>query len=93
MDETWGLVPQTRLVWHDYGPETLVYNELSGATHLVDSATARLLQLLEQAPLTTSQLSQRLGAAFQSSHAEIAEWLPETLEQFKRQGLACIINQ
>ena len=45
--------------WDD---ETVVYNPLSGDTHLLDAATADILKLLQHAPLDQSGIMQALPA-------------------------------
>ncbi len=54
----------------------------------MDDATAMLLQSLEKQQQTLSQLIENL--AWENSAKEVSVWLEETLQQFKRLGLATV---
>ncbi|MET0025158.1 MAG: HPr-rel-A system PqqD family peptide chaperone [Sedimenticola sp.] len=85
---TWQLDRGIKLLWHDWESEFLVYNETSGATHLLESATATLLRKIEQQQQTFHSLEKLCGEFFQDvPPEEISEWLHETLRQFEGLGL------
>ncbi|MET0093071.1 MAG: HPr-rel-A system PqqD family peptide chaperone [Sedimenticola sp.] len=86
--KTWQLDRGIKLLWHNWDSEFLVYNETSGATHLLESATASLLREIEREPQTLHSLESLCGGFFQDvSPEEISEWLHETLRQFEGLGL------
>ena len=76
-------------MWHSWGGEYLLYNDASGSTHLLDEMAANLIQSLEGQAQTIRQMAKHLekhtGGTL--SPEEIAR-LEETLQQFKRLGLA-----
>ncbi|MES9935742.1 MAG: HPr-rel-A system PqqD family peptide chaperone [Sedimenticola sp.] len=85
---TWQLDRGIKLLWHDWESEFLVYNETSGATHLLESATATLLREIELEPRTFRSLENHCAEFFQDAPPEeISEWLHETLRQFEGLGL------
>lgn len=53
----WRLAPGQRLVHRCHDGECVLFNDLSGATHLVDDVTLGLLQALEEAPQSASSLA------------------------------------
>jgi PqqD family protein of HPr-rel-A system len=54
---SWRLAPGQRLVHRCHDGECVLFNDLSGATHLVDDITLGLLQALADAPQTASALA------------------------------------
>jgi len=59
----WRLAPGQRLVHRCHDGECVLFNDLSGATHLVDDATLGLLQALGEAPQSASALAADAGDA------------------------------
>lgn len=57
----WRIAPGQTLrqrVWQDEG---VIYNNLSGDTHLLGAAALELLQMLQEAPASTAELVQAAG--------------------------------
>jgi PqqD family protein of HPr-rel-A system len=52
----WRLVPGQALLHHGAGDEHLVFNDLSGDTHLLDAQAMQVLHALQAGPLTPAQL-------------------------------------
>jgi len=60
----WRVSPGQSLRHHSWDNEQFVlYNDLSGDTHLLDAAAIEILTLLQAAPATTAGLAQTLGLA------------------------------
>jgi len=57
----WRLAPGQRLVHRCHDGECVLFNDLSGATHLVDDITLGLLQALAEAPQSASDLAGDAG--------------------------------
>jgi PqqD family protein of HPr-rel-A system len=57
----WCLAPGQRLLHRCWEDECVIYNDLSGDTHLLDEFTWELLRLLQAAPQTTPTLAEALG--------------------------------
>ena len=53
----WRLAPGQRLVHRCHGGECVLFNDLSGDTHLLDELTLGLLQALGEAPQSASSLA------------------------------------
>ncbi len=53
----WRLAPGQRLVHRCHDGECVLFNDLSGDTHLVDELTLGLLQALAEAPQSASALA------------------------------------
>ncbi len=53
----WRLAPGQRLVHRCHDGECVLFNDLSGDTHLLDDLTLGLLQALGEAPQSTSALA------------------------------------
>lgn len=70
----WGIVPGQCLRQHGWDGEYVVYNDLSGDTHLLGTAAQELLSILRQAPLTLAALAGRLGLD-DGQHGELEELL------------------
>jgi len=58
---TWRLVPGQRLQYRCWDGECVLYNDLSGDTHLLDELALALLEELQAGPRSTA----RLAAAFE----------------------------
>lgn len=87
----WQLAPGSQLAWHCWGDECLLYNDSSGATHLLGVAVAELLRSLENNPQTTLQLEGNLSELWDGASSKMLfEWLDETLFQLKSLGLVDI---
>lgn len=52
----WRLVPGQALLHHGAGDEHLVFNDLSGDTHLLDTRAMEVLRALQAGPLTRAEL-------------------------------------
>lgn len=53
----WRLAPGQRLVHRCHGGECVLFNDLSGDTHLLDDLTLGLLQALGETPQSASALA------------------------------------
>ena len=64
----WRLKPGQRLALHDFpdGDESVLYNTLSGDTHLLGAAAIELLHLLQAGPADDAMLRTALAAAMES---------------------------
>ncbi len=59
----WRLVPGQALLHHGAGDEHLVFNDLSGDTHLIDAQAMQVLHALRAGPLAPAQLQDLCGEA------------------------------
>jgi len=77
------------LSWRHWDDEVVVYNSLSGQTHLLDGFSAAVLAEIERAPATVDALAGRLAAAFGLARDDrLVTRLAEACETFERLGLA-----
>lgn len=74
----WRLVPGQALLHHGAGDEHLVFNDLSGDTHLLDAQAMQVLRALQAGPLTPAELLRLCGDTEEPE--EIAALLAELQE-------------
>ena len=60
----WRVVPGQSLACREWDGEAVLYNDLSGNTHLLDCAAVDLLQALQPGPLDAAVLAARLADTF-----------------------------
>ena len=58
---SWRLVPGQLLLHRCWDGECVLYNDLTGDTHLLDEAALELLELLRAAPMPATLLAAALG--------------------------------
>ena len=61
----WQLAPGQAFRFRQYGDEFVLYNDLSGATHLLADSAMHLLSVLQQGPLSDDGLAAALAAALE----------------------------
>jgi PqqD family protein of HPr-rel-A system len=69
--EMWRLRPGQTLQFRHWDDEYVLYNDLSGDTHLLDDAAFELLLALNRGPASFSALADALGMAFEIDEAEL----------------------
>jgi len=67
----WRLRPGQTLQYRHWDDEYVLYNDLSGDTHLLDDAAIELLLALKQGPAAFSSLADALGATFDIGEADL----------------------
>jgi PqqD family protein of HPr-rel-A system len=77
VSDFWRVTPGQHLAHRGWQDEFVVYNNLSGDTHLIDGDTLALLTQLRLAPATVASLTQALGAGLPPD--DLAA-LPDTLD-------------
>ena len=70
--ETWRLRPGQTLQYRQWDGECILYNDLSGDTHLLGEAALELLLALRRGPATQAALAAILQAGFEIDPAELA---------------------
>jgi len=61
----WRINPVSRLHWRHWEEEYIVFNEASSHTHILNEFGAAILQLLQEAPRSTAQLTQALVSLYE----------------------------
>ncbi len=59
----WQLAPGQAFAFRQYGDEFVLYNDLSGATHLLADSAMHLLSVLQQGPRSDDGLADALAGA------------------------------
>jgi PqqD family protein of HPr-rel-A system len=67
----WRVIPGQSLRYRQWDDDTLLYNDLSGATHLLGPAVLCLLETLRAAPAAEAALADALRAAFEVDEASL----------------------
>lgn len=70
VSKTWSLRPGQTLQHRQWDGETVVYNDLSGDTHLLGDAAIVLLQALRDGPATCAALAALLASEFEPDAAD-----------------------
>lgn len=58
MTLAWRLIPGQSLLHRCWGDEAVIYNDVSGATHLLDAGALELLQALRDGTVEASELAE-----------------------------------
>jgi PqqD family protein of HPr-rel-A system len=82
----WRVIPGQLLDYRSWDDDEFVlYNNLSGDTHLLGAAAIAILLTLKQAPATPEALAQSLRAAFEpDTQAELEQQVSGLLADLKR---------
>lgn len=76
------------LLWNQWDDEPVVYNIISGNTHLITPAAAKVLRRLEQQPSTASQLAESIASEFNvDSDQEVVEYIERLISDLDELGL------
>lgn len=76
-----------KLSWRQFGDETVIFNQASGQTHLLDAFSAWVLRELENSPSSRDVLADRLVREAGIEADLAVRRLQEVLAKFHRQGL------
>jgi len=80
----WQLTPGQSLVARQWDEDLVLYNSLSGATHLLGLGAAVLLGVLQASPASEATLGATLRAEFSLDDDEVAAELPALLARLAR---------
>jgi PqqD family protein of HPr-rel-A system len=75
----WRVVPGQSLVFREWDGEAVLYNDLSGNTHLLDGAAIDVLQALRQRPADAATLAAGLAGHFEASADELSLMIEDML--------------
>jgi PqqD family protein of HPr-rel-A system len=64
----WRLTAGQQLRCHSWGDESILYNDLSGDTHLLDDSAIFLLRLLQRAAQPEAMLVAAMCTEFEADH-------------------------
>jgi PqqD family protein of HPr-rel-A system len=81
---TWQLRPGQTLQHRGWDGEFIVYNDLSGDTHLLGEAAIEILLALDRAPATPAALMDMLDAEFDIDPAELGQETDSLLQHLER---------
>lgn len=78
MAALWRILPGQSLHHRDWGDEFVLYNNLSGDTHLIEASAMQVLQALQRGPASEAALGAALRAELQLDDEE-ASHIPALL--------------
>lgn len=81
---TWRLQPGQTLQYRQWDGECVLYNDLSGDTHLLGDAAIEILLALRQGPATRDALAAVLDAEFDIDPAELGPETDHLLQHLER---------
>ena len=83
----WRVIPGQALACRCWDDETVLYNDLSGATHLLGPAAACLLEALRSGPAAEPALAAALRAEFDLEEDSLPHELGRLLDDLARLDL------
>ena len=83
----WRLIDGQSLAYRCWDDEALLYNDLSGATHLLGPAALCLLESLRAGPVSSAALASTLRAEFDIDDQTIGAELEALLGELSRLSL------
>jgi PqqD family protein of HPr-rel-A system len=88
-EEDWRIVALDRLAWRSWDHETVIYNDLSGDTHLLEPLATLVFEALSEGPASLAQLERRAAEAvlFDVPADVIARRLRDVLARLQRLSL------
>ncbi|WP_322402100.1 HPr-rel-A system PqqD family peptide chaperone [Massilia luteola] len=75
----WRLTPGQALACREWDGEAVLYNDLSGSTHLLDGAALDLLLALRDEPADAATLAGRLAERFDAGDDDLVSLIDEML--------------
>lgn len=84
---TWRVIPGQALAYRCWDDEAVLYNDLSGDTHLFGPAAICVLEALRPGPAPAAALAARLLAEFEFEDADPAAELDALLAELARLSL------
>jgi PqqD family protein of HPr-rel-A system len=75
----WRLTPGQALACREWDGEAVLYNDLSGSTHLLDGAALDLLLALRDEPADAVTLAARLAERFDAGDDDLVSLIDEML--------------
>jgi len=73
------VVPGQSLVFREWDGEAVLYNDLSGSTHLLDGAAIDVLQALRRHPADAATLAAGLAGQFEADPDELSVMIEDML--------------
>lgn len=80
----WRVIHGQTLATRQWDDELIVFNSLSGATHVLGLGAALLLGVLQEGPASETSLAAALQAEFALDEAEIDAELPQMLARLAK---------
>ena len=75
----WRLTPGQALACREWDGEAVLYNDLSGSTHLLDGAALDLLHALRDQPADAASLAARLAGQFDAGDDDLVSLIDDML--------------
>jgi PqqD family protein of HPr-rel-A system len=75
----WRLTPGQALACREWDGEAVLYNDLSGSTHLLDGAALDLLHALRDQPADAAALAARLADRFDAGDDDLVSLIADML--------------
>jgi len=83
----WRVVPGQSLAFREWDEEAVLYNDLSGGTHLLDGAAVDVLLALRAGPADAAALAERLAGRFEADTDELRAMIEDMLAGLARLDL------
>ncbi len=83
----WRVVPGQSLAFREWDGEAVLYNDLSGNTHLLDGGAVEVLLALRPGPLDAATLAARLADRFDADGDALPAAIEDMLAELARLDL------
>ena len=83
----WRVIPGQTLAFREWDGEAVLYNDLSGNTHLLDGAAIDVLQALRTEPCMSAALASRLAGSVGADPDELLPEIDDMLAELARLDL------
>lgn len=88
MNQRWKAVCKPKLLWRSWNDEYVVYNDLTGDTHRLDTVPAQILKSLEEAPADEEELGSRLAGMLEIDADEnVVKSTRDMIDNFRHRNL------
>jgi len=86
--------PKERLVWSRFwDDECVIYNQLTGETHLIDGMGAEIFKLISEITATRTQLLQKIHSVFElESDFDVEGFLDNLIIEYQKLGLLDVME-
>jgi PqqD family protein of HPr-rel-A system len=88
-ETAWGVQERCQLLWERFDSGCLIFNPLSGTTHLLFDPVLDIILLLQQTPMTDQQVIQGLDLGLESGeqNREVLDKIGKILRDLDRLGI------
>jgi len=93
MTQKYRAAPKDDLIWHDLDSMMLLYHRPSGITHMLADPAPAIIEVMDNAPLTATEIAARLTALFDlETGVDAEEIVIARLDELRTLGLVSRVS-